>query len=85
MFRPKSPNDVTDDITPSNSSPTNCVMYSTFFTSFESLSAFCAFRSMSDDIIATSFDSLFSYNEPMYKLINQFEEPLRRLKDEWVL
>ena len=29
-----------------------------------------------------SFDSLFSYNEPMYKLINQFEEPLRRLKDE---
>lgn len=29
-----------------------------------------------------SFDSLFRYNEPMYKLINQFEEPLRRLKDE---
>lgn len=29
-----------------------------------------------------SFDSLFNYKEPMYKLIKQFEEPLRRLKDE---
>lgn len=29
-----------------------------------------------------SFDSLFNYKEPMYQLIKQFEEPLRRLKDE---